>query len=231
MDMRNDYRLGIDFGMASVAARERELVEVDEEIINESITDFLKPITLATLIAAPGIVDAESINKKFAGGDVANKVVNVSDPKVQQKIYDATGKDKYLDLVIINVIARTLMAEAVGEKSKKSFRMVASVIWNRAGGDKNKFIDVIWSPSQFSCWKSMTDSDKRNFVVKPHGKALTNPSAWKYCMEIATDMVNGTFQPDGKWKQYYAHNKVTPTWANKLVHDKKVYKGHTFGNF
>jgi hypothetical protein len=44
-------------------------------------------------------------------------------------------------------------------------------------------------------------------------------------------MVNGEFTPTGKWKQYYAHNKVTPPWANKMVKDKKVFKNHTFGNF
>ena len=147
---------------------------------------------------------------------------------MQKKIYDAIGKDKYEDAVVVNIIARTLMAEALGERSNESFDAVASVIWNRSGGDKKKMVDVVLKPKQFSCWNGMTDADKRNFVVRPHGRSLTNPSAWKYCVDTAKKMVDGTFKPSGKWTHYYAHNKVTPSWAANLRDAKKI-KNHTFG--
>jgi len=225
-----NYTLRCDLGMSSVAAKEVERTKNDLEFIDESVSDFLKPITLATLLAIPGIVDGAELAKGLKGASANGnaKVVQVNSPKVQKKIYDIIGKDKYVDAVIVNIIARTLMSEAVGEKSNESFDAVASVIWNRAGGDKNKIIDVIFSPSQFSCWNKMTDSDKRNFVIKPHGRALTNPVAWQYCVSTAKKMVDGTFVPSGTWKFYYAHNKVTPKWASKLTNTKKI-GNHTFG--
>ena len=34
---------------------------------------------------------------------------------------------------------------------------VASVIWNRAKGDKAKFVAVCKKPKQFSCWNNVKD--------------------------------------------------------------------------
>jgi hypothetical protein len=223
-----EYELKRDFGMSSVVAETRRRMEEDDNFVNESISDILKTTTLAALLAIPGLVDAKDIAKGISSSSGDNKVVKVSSPKVQKKIYDIVGKDRYDDAVLVNVLARTLMAEAVGEKSTDSFDAVASVIWNRSGGDKNKFISTIFAPSQFSCWNGMTQSDKTNFVIKPHGRALTNPTAWNYCVTTAKKMVDGTFVPTGAWKYYYAHNKVTPSWASKLM-NKKVIGNHTFG--
>ena len=223
-----EYELKRDFGMSSVVAETRRRMEEDDNFVNESISDILKTTTLAALLAIPGLVDAKDIAKGISSSSGDGKVVQVSSPKVQKKIYDIIGKDRYDDAVLVNVIARTLMAEAVGEKSTDSFDAVASVIWNRSGGDKNKFISTIFAPSQFSCWNGMTQSDKTNFVIKPHGRALTNPTAWNYCVTTAKKMVDGTFVPTGTWKYYYAHNKVTPSWASKLT-NKKVIGNHTFG--
>lgn len=223
-----EYELKRDFGMSSVVAETRRKMEEDDNFVNESISDILKTTTLAALLAIPGLVDAKDIAKGISSSSGDNRVVQVSSPKVQKKIYDIIGKDRYDDAVLVNVIARTLMAEAVGEKSTDSFDAVASVIWNRSGGDKNKFISTIFAPSQFSCWNGMTQSDKTNFVIKPHGRALTNPTAWNYCVTTAKKMVDGTFVPTGAWKYYYAHNKVTPSWASKLM-NKKVIGNHTFG--
>ena len=223
-----EYELKRNFGMSSVVAETRRRMEEDDNFVNESMSDILKTTTLAALLAIPGLVDAKDIAKGISSSSGDNRVVQVSSPKVQKKIYDIIGKDRYDDAVLVNVIARTLMAEAVGEKSTDSFDAVASVIWNRSGGDKNKFISTIFAPSQFSCWNGMTQSDKTNFVIKPHGRALTNPTAWNYCVTTAKKMVDGTFVPTGAWKYYYAHNKVTPSWASKLT-NKKVIGNHTFG--
>ena len=223
----NEYEIGCGFGMASVAADVRKRATEDEEFVNESMSDVLKATTLAVLLAVPDLVDAKDIADKVGAGG-KNTVVQVASPKVQKKIYDAVGKDKYNDVVLVYMIARTLMGEAVGEKSPESFDAVASVIWNRSGGDKGRFSAVILAPKQFSCWNKMTQSDKTNFVVRPHSRALTNPTAWNYCVSTAKKMVDGTFKPTGNWNHYYAHNKVKPSWAAKLK-DKKVINNHTFG--
>ena len=228
----SEYELKRELGMASVVAETRRKIMEDEEFVNESMSDILKTTTLAALLAIPGLVDAKDLAKGIdanAGGKGKNKIVQVASQKVQKKIYDIIGKDRYNDAVLVNIIARTLMAEAIGEKSNESFDAVASVIWNRSNGQKNKFISTIFAPSQFSCWNGMTQSDKTNFVIKPHGRALTNPTAWNYCVSTAKKMVDGTFVPTGTWKYYYAHNKVTPSWASKLT-NKKVIGSHTFGS-
>ena len=225
--MLYSYEPRFDFGMSEVAAKVRREAEEDREFVNESLSDVLRPMTLAALLAVPGIVDAAALSKAV-GASADGKPVQVSDPNIQKKIYNIIGKDKYEDAVIVNVIARTLMGEAVGENSTEAFDAVASVIWNRAGGRKAKFVDTILKPLQFSCWNKLNRADKRNFVIKPHGRALTNPAAWKYCVSLAKRMVDGDFTPVGNWNHYYAHNKVNPSWASKLK-GKKVIGNHTFG--
>lgn len=222
----SEYELKREFGMASVVSDMKRKMLEDEEFVNESMSDILKRTTLAALLAIPGLVDAKDISDGLGN---SNEIVQTSNPKIQKKIYNIIGKDKYNDAVIVNIIARTLMAEAIGEKSTESFDAVASVIWNRSNGQKSKFVSTIFSPGQFSCWKGMTGHDKTHFTIKPHGRALTNPSAWKYCVSTAKNMVDGTFVPTGDWKYYYAHNKVTPAWASKLT-NTKVIGNHTFGS-
>ena len=228
MGENGQFALRCELGMGKVAAAESERFRRDIDFVNESVADMLKTATLATLLSVPGLVDAGEIAKKVGGAKGGAEVVQVSSPEVQKRIYDAIGKDKYEDAVIVNVLARTLMAETVGERSDVAFDAVASVIWNRSGGDKKRMLDVVFRPKQFSCWNSMTDADKRNFAVKPHSRALTNPSAWKYCVATAKKMVDGTFVPSGDWTHYYAHDKVTPSWSSKLITKKKI-GNHTFG--
>lgn len=224
----NEYTLRPSFGMGDAASAIMESLKKDEEFVNESLADVLRPATLAVLLAVPGLVDADTL-KKGLDADGKNKIVQVDEPSTQKKIYNIVGKDKYNDFVITNIIARTLMAEAVGEKSPYSFDAVASVIWNRAGGDKSKFVDVILEPRQFASWKGLTEAEKENFTVRPHGSAVTNPSAWKYCVHLANLMVNGKFEPVNTWNAFYAHGVVTPAWAANMT-NKKTLNKHTFGN-
>jgi hypothetical protein len=214
-------------GFSALASAIRRDAEEEERFVNESMADVLRIGTLATLMAVPEMLDAKAVVDGMGGKP--DEAVEVSSQAVQKKLYDIIGKDRYEDFVLVNVIARTLMSECVGEKERDSFDAVAAVIWNRAGGDKSRILDVIFAPRQFSGWNKMTDSDFRNFDVRPHAGAASNPSAWKYCVDVAKSMVNGMFKPRWNWKYFYAHNKVTPYWAKKLT-DKKVIGNHTFGN-
>lgn len=221
--------VGIELGIGAVASREADMLDESIAAMDESLSDVLKAATLASLIAVPGIVDGKAVERKLGvGAGGKNPIVRVSDPKVQKKVYDAIGKDKYLDAVIANLISRTLMAEAIGEKTTRAFDAVASVIWNRAGGNKRRMADVILSPRQFSCWNKLTDDEKRNFVIKPHGRSMTNPSAWAYCQSLAKSMVDGTFSPIGSWTHYYAKGRANPNWASQLVEPETIGR-HVFG--
>lgn len=220
--MKNTYTLKNSMSLSKVISESRAKTEQ----VNESGFDFIKAGALATLLAVPGLVKSEELSKGLDSD--SNNVVQISSPKTQEKIYNILGKDRYMDAIIVNIIARTLMAEAGGEKSRTSINAVASVIYNRANGDKNSYIDVIHKPKQFSCWNKFNDDDKENFVLRPHKTATTNPSTWAYCVKVAKDMVNGTFEPIANYTHYYAHNKVSPSWKKDMI-NTRVIGNHTFG--
>lgn len=225
--MDNNYKINTNLDMASVAMNENRKLREESDFITESIADILKVSTLSALMAIPGLVGSDAIAASLDDGK-PNRVVQLSDPKVQKKIYDAIGEDRYNDAVIVNVLSRTLMAEGGGETSSDSIDAIATVIWNRSRGDKNLFVSRIFEPAQFSCWNTMAESDKRNFIIRPHGNAIYSPSRWKYCVKVAKDMVDGNFVPVDNWTAYYAHKKVKPSWAGKLD-NVKVIGNHTFG--
>ena len=102
-------------------------------------------------------------------------------------------------------MAKTLYGEASNQG--RSGRIgVASVIWNRANGDKNRLKSVCLKPKQFSCWNDgVVKADKKSKV-------------WAECLEIAKSMFSGSFSPTTTGNHYYAFQgkykvKHTPTWA------------------
>lgn len=137
----------------------------------------------------------ESVKKEVADGVKADTV--------------STQKPQQVDLAVwandIETVAKTLYGEASNQGH--SGRMgVASVIWNRANGDKNRLKSVCLKPKQFSCWNDgVVNVDKKSKV-------------WSECLEIAKSMFVGTFSPTTKGDHYYAFQgkykvKSAPTWA------------------
>jgi spore germination cell wall hydrolase CwlJ-like protein len=105
----------------------------------------------------------------------------------------------------IDIVARTIYAEAQGESSVGK-HAVASVIYNRAGGNPEKMEGVVTASDKagkyhaFSCWNSGTPSQ---------GKG----SAWEESVKLAKQMFSGSFSPSIHSKFYYNPRKANPSWA------------------
>lgn len=120
----------------------------------------------------------------------------------------------------IDVVAKTLYGEARSQ-GESGLKAVASVIWNRANGNKSGFKDKCLQRKQFSCW-----NDGVVGVNKLSGK-------WALCKKIAESMFLGTFQPTIDANHYYAfqgrYGISEPYWAKGekavgTVGDHKFYK-------
>lgn len=128
----------------------------------------------------------------------------------EQEITEAKSETKTPEVDLskweadIDVVARTLYGEAANQ-GEAGLKAVASVIWNRAGGDKSRFKTKCLQRKQFSCW-----NDGVVTVNKLSGK-------WAICKDIAKSMFLGTFQPTIDANHYYAfqgkHKISVPYWG------------------
>ena len=96
-------------------------------------------------------------------------------------------------------IARTLWAEARGD-GDRALLAVASVIYNRARGNTLKMGQVVTAPKQFSEW---------NDTIPPAGTG----DVWNRCLEIADEMLDGSFKPLGEYNHFYNPAGANPGWA------------------
>lgn len=122
--------------------------------------------------------------------------------------------------VYSGVVADTLYLEARGE-GEEGMRAVATVIYNRAKGDRSKFIDTCLKPKQFSCWNA-----PRTRAVAP--TSPLDAEAYNTCLEIEKELLTGKFEPLGIWNHYYNYNKCRPCWADSLKF-KQTIGNHLFG--
>lgn len=141
-----------------------------------------------------------------------------------------------------NIIARTLYAEARND-GEKGMTAVASVIFNRAKGNVDDFINVCKKHSyskkykkivyQFSCWGKMSDSDwsPKDFKIKIPSSVngnKKNEALWKAAMQIAADMLADSFKPTTNANMYYNDKTAHPDWGNQLTSVKYI-GSHKFG--
>ena len=109
--------------------------------------------------------------------------------------------------------------EARGESIDGSYA-VASVIWNRAGGNPEKLKTVCLAPRQFSCWnKGYTKAKPRN---KAERAILCELEA------LEGQMFNGTFKPSTK-ADHYLRFDCFPAWRKELKNQVRI-GNHIFGN-
>ena len=106
-----------------------------------------------------------------------------------------------------NVIARTIWAEARAD-GDEGMKAVASVIYNRGGGNVAKMVDVIKTPKQFSCWNKMTKANWDRFVMKQK-----DGKEWEYANALAAQIMKAQFIPTTDATHYFNPNKVMPSWA------------------
>lgn len=194
--------------------------------IDENLNDMIKVSVLATMLAIPGFLQAEKIEKALKTDTPYKSYMELVN-KVDTKKY----KNGYTEAQIINIVARTLFAEGVGE-GQKGISYIASVIYNRAGGHRENLAIEALKPLAFSCWNGVESKDKKakNFKIKLPGKFKPeNQAIWEYCVETATQMFNEDYIPiDKALTHYYNPKKAKPAWHNKLQ-NVIVIGNHRFG--
>lgn len=185
---------------------ERELFMIDE-----GVKEGLSMAAIAAMLAIPGILPAKNVETQLKQLPRAELKMN-SDP-VQKLVKTGETINGLFKTNVINVVARTIYAEAKSEGAEGQ-SAVASVIWNRAGGDNKKFVDVIKRPSHFSCWNKYTGgwTDDDGYKYKVPDGAWLNRETWNNCVKLATDMVNGDFKSTIGNRNCY---------MNKAISDKK----------
>lgn len=194
--------------------------------INENLNDMIKVSVLATMLAIPGYLQAEKIEKTLKTNTPYKSYIELVN-KTDTKKY----KKGYTESQIINIVARTLFAEGKGE-GQKGISYIASVIYNRAGGHRENLAPEALKPLAFSCWNGMESKDKKakNFKIKLPGKFKPeNQAIWEYCVETATQMFNEDYIPiDKALTHYYNPKKAKPDWHDKLQ-NVIVIGNHRFG--
>ena len=117
-----------------------------------------------------------------------------------------------------NAIARTLWAEARSE-GEFGIRLVASVIYNRAGGDPAKMYGVVTKPNQFTCWNS---GEPKVEIRTPE-----DIKAWDACVEAAWDLVRKRFIPVTTATHFEKAGGKTPWWTKRMKF-VRAYRNHNF---
>ena len=207
----------------------------DAEQVDEGAKDVISVGLLATLLAIPGILPAKTAQKAISSNQKYEMIVKDINNNVRM-IGDYTA------FQATNIIARTLYAEARND-GEKGMRAVASVIYNRADGKINDFVNVCKKNGyskkykkivyQFSCWGKMTNSEwsPKNFKVKIPNSVkgnAKNETLWKVAKQIAADMLAGNFTPITNANMYYNDKKANPDWGNQLTSVKYI-GSHKFG--
>ena len=203
--------------------------------VDEGAKDIISIGLLATLLAVPGILPAKTAQKAINGNQKYEMIVKDINNNVRM-IGDYTA------FQAANIIARTLYAEARND-GEKGMKAVASVIYNRADGKINDFVNVCKKNGyskkykkivyQFSCWGKMANSEwsPKNFKVKIPNSVkgnAKNETLWKVAKQIAADMLAGNFTPITNANMYYNDKKAHPDWGNQLTSVKYI-GSHKFG--
>ena len=198
-----------------------------KQLETESTKDFIKKSALIAFLAIPGILDAKDLEK-------LPELTPTAVSELTKEDNETFGG--YSRVNAANIVARTLFAEAA-DQSEDGKRAVASVIWNRAGHDPQKLIEVCFARKQFSCWNDVHPAtnpnyNAKNYKVKLPTKLLVDSNvdfAWEDCKEMASDLLNGVFVSSiGNRNAYYNPDKVAPGWADSLQDAKKIGH-HKFG--
>ena len=107
----------------------------------------------------------------------------------------------------------TVSLSIYGESANQDYNgkhAVASVIWNRSSGRPANFKKVCLTPHAFSCWRN------RKFILPlPDPRKPMDRAAWRDSVALADSMMNGTFLPSLKCKDY-AEKKIRNYWTKEM---------------
>ena len=218
---------------------------VDEELVQEGIGNLISLGTLAFLLGSSGIVNAAEFKQELGKVAKDKQVEQGGKATVTKRdIADAVEKSKVEDhkigrwrrSQILNIVAKTLYDEDRSE-GPEGLRRIMTVIWNRAGGNVEKLADECLRESQFSGWNDISGKTPMEYTLQFPKTVVDNPKskdgeAWKICLELADDAINGDFVPDPQignrniYSQKRDNQKAKDTWG-KLC-DLKIGV-HRFG--
>lgn len=194
---------------------------------NKTLSKALAAII--SLLAIKNILPAATLETSLKNKPLNTLTVN--SPEIKETIAELTIGDPIDGMNITNVVnalTRTLYAEAKGE-GEDGQAAVASVIWNRAGGDHRKLVEVISKPWQFSCWNDKIGTnfwnDKNYKFMIPNEVFRNNNQRkiWDYCHYLAISLINEEFTSTiGNFNAYLNKNtakkKALNTWGKKCNH-------------
>lgn len=212
------------------------------EPLDERIGDLVKTSVLAAMMAIPSLLPAAQLAKQFSKVGIAKNHLTVNSKQVKKAVAKASTKDNTMlgemsKVNVVNALAKVLWAEARGKSEGTAGRKaIASVIWNRAGGNPTNLIPVIKQNSAFSCLNDYkggwTDATYNWFVPTSEITGNSgNKAIWDECVQIATQLANKNFKSTiGNRNAYLnkdtASKKAIDSWGKKCTY--KV-GSHYFG--
>lgn len=211
----------------------------DDGLAEEGLGQLVSFGILASVLSAAGIVEGATFNKniqRYADSKPGTTltitkselgdIVEMSRKKGSDQMVGKWRLDK-----AVNVIARTLYMEARNQ-GMKGLRMVMSVIWNRAGGDKGQLSEEALKWKQFSCWNYLGEKTSARTaggysIQFPkgvmNGKGGADAQMWDVCQKLAQSAFDGSFTPDNpEWNAYFNPDKANPDWDKNLKNTEMV---------
>ena len=217
------------------------LLELDQQ--NESFSSMMKLSAIASLMAISSFLPANALAKELGKAKQAaamqGQKFTKDSPQVKKAIANATKENAMVGPMskanTVNALAQVLWKEARGE-GEDGIKAVASVIFNRSGGDPQWMIDVIKMRKQFSCLNDYiggwTDATYRWFNPSlSQLKDAKNQEIWEFCKNIALQLVDKNFKSTIGNRNVYANpakadKKNVESWIKDC--DLQIGK-HKFG--
>ena len=200
------------------------------EECDESIQGVILASILASLFAVGSVVHADNI-RKTVPPRASQEQIQAALDKAEARTYGG-----FSAVQATNAVMRTIYLEGRGE-TPLGRRMIATVIWNRAGGDVNKLAEVCLKPSQFSIWNGLSKAQRKpsGFTVKiPPSvtKSKDNKAIWDECKKLVEELFSGKFNATEKFNAYMNKDKADQSaidsWGTTMSDQKKIGH-HTFG--
>jgi len=200
---------------------------------NEFYLETSEKLSEIDEMEVPSIVKAGAVAGALAlpMASKATDNVETNEPPAVVQTQETKTYGEFSEKKAINVVAKTLYDEARGEDIP-GLKAVASVIYNRAGGDPQKFPSVCLKQYQFSGWNGLNDTERTAagyYIVEPATSTQETKDMWILCNRLAEQMFDGKFTSTiDKRNVFYNPDKSSPKWGNLMKHPVKI-GNHKFG--
>ena len=210
-----------------------ENIEKQTEVEEGTRENLISIAMAASLLAIPNVLDAKEVERMAGNAQAISQFQNTVKQAAKN---DGKVFGGYSSLELANILARTIYQKGRSE-GHTGRHHIATVLYNRAGKDRNKMAAVCFKKRAFSVWNKASPSTTSGSYA-PGSYKICIPStsllnraeekAWMDAKSIASELVVGTFEPDGNYNAYYAPEKVTPSWSTSMTGTTEVGR-HKFG--